>query len=130
MVSEEIGLPADDQAPSLARAFVTNTLEAWKITGSREEIMLATSELVANAVLHGGEPVTVHLSSLNGCVRLEVGDGSNTVPFAPAGNTDSFGIDLVSKFCTRWGVTIHRPGKTVWCECPAEPRTGHRQVPE
>ncbi len=120
MISGQITLPADDQAPSLARVFATETLRRWNLAGSRDEILLVTSELVANAVRHGKEPVTVRLSCQDRCVRLEVGDGSDTMPTLPDPGSGGFGLFLVDKVCTRWGVTSTRQGKIVWCECPID----------
>ena len=105
---------------SVARA---RTLVAQKLIGLPDEsmdvVILLTSELVTNAVLHGSGPVCLHVAWGDGTVRVEVNDQSPEQPVlrgemmvrnAPNGR----GLLLVDGLCTDWGVLAGKPGKTVW----------------
>jgi anti-sigma regulatory factor (Ser/Thr protein kinase) len=88
------------------------------------DVELLASELVANAVLHGGGPVTVGLERSAHLVRVEVSDTSSELPalqppedlLAERGR----GFLLVDRLATRWGFERRRDdGKTVWFEVEA-----------
>ena len=79
------------------------------------------SEVVTNAVLHGGvgeAPVTV--SPLADGVRIEVVDPAATFPAAPVETAldtpGGLGLGIVDSLSTRWGVTPAFEGKVVWFE--------------
>lgn len=61
-----IGLEPTAQAAGEARRFVVSTYERWGIDSAKNEISLAVSELVTNAVLHAKTHVEVAI-----CVRTE-----------------------------------------------------------
>jgi anti-sigma regulatory factor (Ser/Thr protein kinase) len=77
--------------------------------GQLETLRLLVSELVTNAVRHGGhdEPVEIH-AMWNSEVRVEVVDHGNGFSPAPrAGELDEpggFGLFLVGRLADRWGV--------------------------
>lgn len=80
---------------------------------------LLTSELVANAVVHGpaGGKVTVRAERADGDLRVLVCDGSvdapvlkDTPPEVPGGQ----GLRLVDRLASAWGVELGPPGKVVW----------------
>jgi anti-sigma regulatory factor (Ser/Thr protein kinase) len=91
-----------------------------------DDILLAASELVTNAVLYGDGPVEVGASGGPGMVRVEVTDDGGAVP-APRWACDEDeggrGLLIVDLLATRWGVTPRRPGpgKTVWFEIGDHP---------
>ncbi len=82
-------------------------------------IELLTSELVANAVLHGPDgPITVTLTADDHHLRIAVTDTSTeqptmrtTSPEVPGGH----GMRLVDRLSSTWGTDIHHDAtKTVW----------------
>lgn len=82
------------------------------------DVALAVSELVTNAIRHGGDPVTLTVTVRNGTVRIEVTDGSPTL-FAAAGedlDEGRRGLRLVAAICHAWGWHPVDGGKCVWCE--------------
>jgi anti-sigma regulatory factor (Ser/Thr protein kinase) len=129
MPADQIEIAANGQAPHLARAFAAHQLEAWHIDPPYFGVLLAASELVTNAVMHGREPIVVRLAVLGRCVRLEIGDtGSETPVVRTPGRNGGFGLHLIEGVCERWGVTTSSNGKVVWCEF-ALPLTGHFSRP-
>jgi serine/threonine-protein kinase RsbW len=88
-----------------------------------DDVLLATSEVVTNAVLHGDGLVTVRVWTDGAVVRVEVADEGSAVPQPSADRggehaEDGRGLFIVDAVTTRWGVTpVHPgPGKTVWFE--------------
>jgi hypothetical protein len=85
-----------------------------------EAAELGVSELVANACLHAGTPLTVELRVVSGgAVRIEVTDQSSRQPEASDRGlmaTGGRGLRLLSAYGV-WGVDPPRHstvGKTVW----------------
>jgi anti-sigma regulatory factor (Ser/Thr protein kinase) len=89
---------------------------------------LVASELVMNAVLHGGPPVIVSLSIEPNTTVIEVYDGGAGLPVV--GTTDDpaharRGLRVVEGMCRDWGtVPGDGGGKTVWCDLPNDPSSG------
>jgi anti-sigma regulatory factor (Ser/Thr protein kinase) len=88
-------------------------------TSPARRIELVFSELVSNALRHGGGPVQVDLSRVGDRWLIDVADGSPTPP-APrvAGPFDSGGRGLliISRLSGRCGWTIVNGIKHVWAE--------------
>ena len=124
-------LPAEMTAPSVARTFAREVVTAWGLTVVLDDLLLGLSELVTNAVLHGGEPVTVRLSRRPaGSVLCEVADTGPWVPRAyelGPGAEQGRGLTLVIALASVFG---SRPGgchgecngKTVWFSVEGESR--------
>ncbi|MDX6199010.1 MAG: hypothetical protein QOJ79_2161 [Actinomycetota bacterium] len=112
-------LAVDVDAAARARRFVLETLHDWKLADLADDTVLAASELVTNAVLHGGAPVELRLAPVAGGVRVEARDGSRVSPVRPLATMDTMtgrGIALVEAVSARWGVDPLPDGKSVWCE--------------
>jgi anti-sigma regulatory factor (Ser/Thr protein kinase) len=81
---------------------------------------LAVSELVSNAVVHAGGPVTVSAAYVDSTLRVEVHDTEPTLPPSarkpPASEKTGRGLNLVTLLADRWSVTPTPGGKTVWFE--------------
>lgn len=112
-------LPADLTSARLARQFVEQTLESSPFAELLDTAQLLVSELVTNAVVHGGaEPrVDIHLDGTS--VRFEVHDDDPTLP--TAGEADILdesgrGLGLVEILAPRWGAEPTANGKIVWFE--------------
>lgn len=85
----------------------------------RHEIVLALSELVANAVVHAAEETREHGVSL----RIEQGDSSLRVAvrhrghvFEPSMRRDHGGLTLVESSVDRWGIEQRGRSVEVWFE--------------
>jgi anti-sigma regulatory factor (Ser/Thr protein kinase) len=86
-----------------------------------DDIVLAASELVTNALLYVEGPCRLRGWLVGGAVHIEVSDrGPIDLPaFAPAvpSARDGRGLSIVDQLVTRWDVQIHDGlGKTVWFE--------------
>lgn len=108
--------------PSLVpdvRHSVRAVVAIWGSPELAERLELLASELVSNAVRHGGgHDVTVLLKVQGGTALLEVADHSDAEPIAHhAGDDDEGGrgLALVSLLSDAWGWhPAESGGKTVW----------------
>lgn len=125
-----VSLGRDPRAPALARAAVAGFSERAEIPSQAlDTLTLLVSELVSNAVVHSDAPPAsgiVLCAELlaPGTVRVEVidrGGGFSVTPRDPAQPLGGFGLYLVDKQATRWGVD-REGGTRVWFELggPAE----------
>ena len=119
-------LSDDLNAPARSRRLV----EGWtRNHPRRHEIVLAVSELVANAVTHGsrhspGAGVTLSIAKDETCLR--VGVAQRGPPFAPelAGPiSEPRGLTIVDRGVDRWGIDEHDDIVEVWFEVDDDPAT-------
>ncbi|MFL6177637.1 MAG: ATP-binding protein [Ornithinibacter sp.] len=114
-------LPSELAAVGAARRQV-NALLSTLPPEQLDDAILATSEVVTNAVLHGEGPVRVRAWTGPHGVRVEVGDagGGTLRPGTAVGNDEDAGrgLFIVGAITTRWGAlpAVPGPGKTVWFE--------------
>jgi anti-sigma regulatory factor (Ser/Thr protein kinase) len=93
----------------------------------QDELSLLVTELVSNAVLHGGaaddRAVQVEFRRDTDRIRVEVlAPGTAFEPPATPTNGDSsggWGLFLVDQIAERWGVSAAASGTCVWFELPA-----------
>ncbi|PPK98332.1 histidine kinase-like protein [Kineococcus xinjiangensis] len=88
-----------------------------------EEAKLLVTEVVTNAVAHGGPPITLRLTC-DGTpgMLVAVSDGGSEAPVrreAAPEATSGRGIALVDLLSDDWGVDLRETGKTVWFHLPA-----------
>jgi two-component sensor histidine kinase len=113
------------KAPERARTWLQSRV-TWLPEEAHKQLMLLASELVTNAVRHGGagegERIGVAVWATDGGVGVEVSDAGPG--FTPAGRADAleepggWGLVLVEKMSERWGVV--RDQRThVWFELSA-----------
>ncbi|MEU5862628.1 MULTISPECIES: ATP-binding protein [unclassified Nonomuraea] len=103
---------------AMARRFVDQTLTSWAVADVAFDMQLVVSELVTNAMRHGGGAVQLRLLFRRPELACVVTDHSQTVPVAA--QTDVFaefgrGLRLVDALCSAWG--WFAPGssrKLVW----------------
>lgn len=123
---QDLTLAAVSTSVPEARAFVLTALEDTVAAVRSDDVALATTELVTNAVLHGREPIVVTVRLLGDSVRVEVRDGSALSPafsmLDPTAVTGR-GLLLVSAVADRWGVDPDGEGKVVWFVVGAEGAT-------
>ncbi len=85
-------------------------------------LTLLTSEVVTNAILHGGSDIDLVLERRGSAIRVEVADASPRVPIARQLDTGSIGgrgIPLLDSLAGGWGVIERGTGKIVWFEVEA-----------
>lgn len=111
----------DPGSLSEARSFVSEAMTGWELDPG--DLPLIVSELATNALRHARTPFSVAIARVGPVVRLEVADGSSTLPSSPSVSTDSLGgrgLMIVAEFARRWGVeAIPSGGKVVWAEVGA-----------
>jgi hypothetical protein len=108
-------------SPALARSRVTTSVEPWGSVGLVSDLRLLVSEVVANAVVHGGADICLELYVLRAyAVRIEVFDSSLQLPElqfgTPPGSESGRGLQLVDALASRWGARHRGDGKVVWFE--------------
>lgn len=123
-LTAQLDLPLGVDAPAAARRAVGAVLFGW---GFRDEVWLDTaavlvSELVTNAVRHGGGAVEFTVEAHDGRVLLCVADGSSVVPRRrDPDDTGGRGLAVIEALAARWGVRDHQGGKQVWIELDPHP---------
>ncbi len=116
-------LPPQRRSVAVGRHWVVRVAAASGVTGMANQVVeLLSSEVLANAVLHGAaeRPIRIEFESEDHTVRVSVTDSVPTrpvvlhpEPIAPAGR----GMAIVEAMSHRWGVAEHPAGgKTVWFE--------------
>src|SRR5579871_2985391 len=113
----EVQFPFIASSAQAARAWSGLTLEEWDYRGQVDNVMLVVSELVTNAVVHGGEPFELQLRSKEGGVQVRVTDCG--VWRRPDEIADPYeggrGLTVVKALSSAWGVEkLGSHGKTVW----------------
>jgi anti-sigma regulatory factor (Ser/Thr protein kinase) len=112
--------PALD-TPSLARHELESWLPASLPEGDRSALRLLVSELVTNAIRHvsrSTQPVELDARITDAAIRVEVRDGGTGFEPGtprPRGAEGGFGLFLVERMASRWGVET-QDGTRVWFE--------------
>jgi anti-sigma regulatory factor (Ser/Thr protein kinase) len=118
-----IALRSQPASVRLARRFVRAWMGNMAASRLGEDAQLAVSELVTNAIRHSVVSA-LHISWVEGCVRLEVddhgGDEPKPVRTPKATSLSGRGLLIVDQIASRWGYeSLPGGGKRVWCElCP------------
>lgn len=123
-VAHVFPLPHTPGAVASVRGCVRAVLRAWGVAAeTTEDVLLVTSELLTNALVHALPPVTLTLSrSLSDrCtgVRVEVTDMAAPSPSVrPAEDPDEHGrgLGIVAALSERCGVRLHPAGTGRWAE--------------
>ncbi|GAA0260301.1 SpoIIE family protein phosphatase [Cryptosporangium japonicum] len=125
----ELELGEGEDPTRRARAFCYGVLSTWQLTPLvRDDIVLAVSELVANALLYGGAAEQLRLRRSASRIVIEVFDREPAMPrprIADADAESGRGLFLVRRVAARWGARAVPGGKAVWAEFDlnAPPRT-------
>lgn len=119
-----MAVPVDRAAVSAARRFACSTLEAWNVSGdTMDDAVLAISELVTNAMLHGRPPIELRLRCTAAELVVEVSDGYPAPPRRLRPTLDDEhgrGLMLVAAVAERWGTRPGADAKWVWCTFPLD----------
>jgi anti-sigma regulatory factor (Ser/Thr protein kinase) len=121
----ELALERNVQAPAVARAAISGLCQDLRLGGSlRQTLVLLISEVVSNAVLHSSgpddAPITVTAMVTPDVFHVSVtdaGDGFTPGQRDPARVEGGYGLFLLAKAASRWGVEARSP-TTVWFELP------------
>src|SRR6266436_4499308 len=68
------GLEPDLETPGEMRQAIQDVLAQWGVNGQADDIVLAASELMANAIVHGAPPISAALSYSGDTVVFSVED--------------------------------------------------------
>ena len=111
--------PSTPSSAGEARRFVESVLADTHLDHIAYTATMLVSELVANAVLHTGTPLTVVVTPDSDGVRIEVHDGSSQLPvrkhYSNMSGTGR-GLMLVERMAAQWGSDLTAGGKVVWFE--------------
>ena len=114
-----IHLAPGPSAPSLARAFLTETCARWQAEDFVTDAALVVSELVTNAVRHAGTEMRLALELRDGTLTVRVHDRGPGLPRLIPPAERGFGgqgLAIVVQLAQAWGVAVEEDGeKAVWC---------------
>jgi CheY-like chemotaxis protein/anti-sigma regulatory factor (Ser/Thr protein kinase) len=115
-----LDLPRELTSVRLARRFVAGLLAEWGLDALRDDALLVTSELAANAITHADSTCRLRVSLTPTTLRIDVVDtGAGTPEPQPPSATEEHGrgLHLVAAVTTAWGLElIPDDGKVVWAE--------------
>src|ERR1051325_7210708 len=100
-----------------ARHLAATTLRDWCLSGIADDVLLLIGELVANAALHAGGPITLQLRGDSTTVYCEVRD---TSPWSPrlravtCTDVGGRGLHLLAALAPIHGWYPTPAGKAVW----------------
>lgn len=122
VVESGIELPAQRRSVAVGRHWVVKEAAELGVIGMANQVLeLLTSELLANAVLHGPdeESIGLRLRYCNDRIEIAVTDRGTAPPVvvhaeptAPSGR----GMAIVEAMSSHWGVEQVSQGKSVWFE--------------
>ena len=123
--------PAEPLTAARARLLVRQAIAPWVEDAALvDTTVLLVSELVTNAVVHGGSRVSVVVSLPDEGVQVAVSDEGPGRPerLEPQPEPSELvdhgrGLELVRQLSDDWGVEPEELGKTVWFDCR------HRRAP-
>lgn len=114
---DELALEPRLNAAALARRHVRSRLLAWDLDELVDPVLLLTSEVVTNALLHSGTPLRVLVERDGAGVRVSVQDGSVVPPVQRRHSTTAStgrGVQLLGSVADEWGWQPIATGKLVW----------------
>lgn len=115
-------LDPDPAAIRRARKMVGDQLCAWGMSALVDDAELITSELVTNAMAHGGGVIELRLAALPNSIRISVVDHDlNAIPQVTGERglqVGGRGLSIVAQVSSDWGYELTTDGKEVWAELP------------
>ncbi len=113
-------LPRELTSVRLARRFVAEKLQDWRVDALLDDALLVTSELTANAITHADSSCRIKVSLNAASLRIDVIDsGVGTPEPQPPSSTEEHGrgLHLVAAMSSAWGLeVVPGDGKVVWAE--------------
>lgn len=104
-------------AAARSRTFVRAALLSWGLEDLLDPVLLLTSEVVSNALLHAGTDMVVRVQQDGSGVRVDVADGSGVPPVRrrlSSSATTGRGVQLLDNLSDEWGWIPSLQGKSVW----------------
>ncbi|HWS32921.1 MAG TPA: ATP-binding protein [Actinoplanes sp.] len=115
-LTAHLDVPLDRRAPASSRHAAVAVLTGWGFRDADwlDAAAVVVSELVTNAVRHGGGCLSLQMEAHDGRVVVAVADGSAVVPRRrdPDG-AGGRGIALIEALSLGWSVQNHQGGKRV-----------------
>jgi anti-sigma regulatory factor (Ser/Thr protein kinase) len=127
MEKQTFRLTPEPHSVPRARERVIELAEPFVADARIADLRLVISEVITNAVRHGGEgDMVVAVTPKQGylCVQVtDTGDGFAPRPraFEPDDDDGGFGLFLVERLTRRWGLTREDDNTRVWFEFDFEP---------
>lgn len=118
-------LTADNSEVAPARHYIRGLARQVLGHGERaDDLELAASEVLTNAVMHGGgHTIAVKVFTTGSALRVEVRDSGRSdsphIPDAPI-NDNGRGLTIVEAFTDRWGAKREADHTLVWFEVDFE----------
>ena len=119
----DLELPPEASSAAVARAALRGLLAGLQEPGPApdhpafDRVLLLTSELVTNAILHARTPLRLTARTEAGQVVVQVFDTVPSLPRRRSYRSDAGtgrGMHLVEALADRWGVDQMAGGKCVW----------------
>lgn len=120
--SSRIELPEGTVAARAARGAVDLHLGPGLSAQEAMDLRLLVSELVSNAVVHGGGTAVMYLALTERRLRVEVCDSGPEAESPAHAASSGFGLAILDRLAARWGVSTD-DGTCVWFEIDRAPRT-------
>jgi hypothetical protein len=118
VVHRHVSLPNFSGACVIARSAAVAACQDWELPDLAPNAGLISSELVLNALEHARCAPQMTLTLRNTEITISIRDGLRCIPPRPqlrcVGQPGGWGLLMVTALATRWGVTVHDDGKTVW----------------
>src|SRR5919197_5623421 len=117
-----IELPGSPESAGVARRELARFASGDLTASQLQDAALLVSEVVTNAIVHGGAGAAFELRARLAGDRLRVevtnsGPGLAPEPRATEASQDGgFGLFLVERLARRWGLVRHLGTKRVWFE--------------
>jgi anti-sigma regulatory factor (Ser/Thr protein kinase) len=124
MYRVNLPLPPTAESPGRARDCVNAVCSEWGIEHIAKEARLVVSELVTNAVSHGGSGIAIELMLRGPFLHVRVRDDSSAEPRLRHGKDTTLGgrgLRLVDLYSSGWGFLRGACGKVVWATLRARP---------
>ncbi|MBO0839882.1 MAG: ATP-binding protein [Sciscionella sp.] len=114
----QLSLANDPTSDAVARTFIRQLCDRWRLTDLVDDAALLASELVANVVAHTSTRCTLRVKLADSALQIAVHDDEprpprlhHPEPLASGGR----GLVLVDALATSWGITpTASGGKVVW----------------
>ncbi|HUZ43073.1 MAG TPA: SpoIIE family protein phosphatase [Acidimicrobiales bacterium] len=114
----------DPRLAARARRQVADQVEALGWGELAADAQLVVSELVTNAVLHGGGCTGVEVNPIPRGIRVEVSDAKRQAPvlgFASPSSMTGRGLRMAASVASAMGVETAGAGKVIWAEITLDP---------
>lgn len=120
MATETVNLTISGGRDAPGRARAALAALNGSLTGVREDVRLLVTELVTNAVVHGGAgpetPIEVRVSTTPQAVRAEIEHAGPEFEARPRPEEQHYGLFLVEQIADSWGVEPLGGRNRAWFE--------------